>query len=200
MNTRSLPAFHPVHPLDPVFTCLKRLPIARALCVLGLLLGTKAGHAGERGLPAQHGILNFGQVNERLYRGAQPDAAGITNLSRIGVKTIINLRTTKSASKTEQAQARLTGILYTNMPLSGMKKPKTEEVRAILTLIESSPVPVFVHCEHGCDRTGTIIACYRIQHDHWSNEKALEEAKRYGMSKWERGMREFVQEFRAEGR
>jgi protein tyrosine/serine phosphatase len=62
-------------------------------------------------------------------------------------------------------------------------------------LIETLPPPVFIHCKHGCDRTGTIIACYRIEHDHWSSQAALAEARRYGMSKLARGMRRFIIRF-----
>src|SRR5579872_693185 len=46
----------------------------------------------SRGLPEQEGILNFGKVNERLYRGAQPDTEGMKSLKRLGVKLIVNLR------------------------------------------------------------------------------------------------------------
>ena len=52
--------------------------------------------------------------------------------------------------------------------------------------------PVFIHCRRGSDRTGTVLACYRISHDHWQNQKALEEAKTYGLSFFERAMRSFI--------
>ena len=61
-----------------------------SLFVLLLIVGLCAG--AERGLPPREGIANFGKVNERLFRGAQPDAVGITNLARLGIKSIINLR------------------------------------------------------------------------------------------------------------
>jgi protein tyrosine/serine phosphatase len=101
----------------------------------------------------------------------------------------------KEALKSEQGQAAADGMIYTNVPLAGVGRPTDAQVAKILSLIESSPSPVFVHCEHGCDRTGTIIACYRIQHDQWSGAAALQEARKYGMSKLERGMRNFVLDF-----
>lgn len=160
-----------------------------------LLILTIGGLARGRGLPAQQGIRNFGQINEELYRGAQPDAAGILSLKRLGVKTIIDLRMSKDAWKQEAAVARANGIVYTNVPFKGTGRPRGDQVASALAIIQTSPGPVFVHCRHGCDRTGTVIACYRIRHDGWSSEAALAEARRYGMSKFERGMRSCIVEF-----
>jgi len=161
-----------------------------------LVVGASA-LASARGLPEQQGILNFGKVSERLYRGAQPDAAGIKNLGQLGVKAIINLRLTNDLWAAEASEAQAAGILYTNIPLRGLGRPTDEEIKQILSLIQTMPGPVFVHCQHGCDRTGTVVACYRIQHEQWSNEKAFKEAVRYGISKFERGMRKFIMSFKA---
>jgi len=151
--------------------------------------------ASARGLPAQEGILNFGKVSDRLYRGAQPDAAGIKNLGQLGVKAIINLRTTNDLWAAEASEAQAAGILYTNIPFHGLGRPTDEQMKYVLSLIETMPGPVFIHCQHGCDRTGTVVACYRIQQQKWSNEEAFKEAARYGISKFERGMRKFIMSF-----
>src|SRR5260221_5684281 len=151
--------------------------------------------AAERGVPAQHGILNFGKISDGLFRGAQPDAAAISNLQNLGIKTIIDLRMPKQVSKTEESQARAHGILYTNFPMHGLGRPADEQVRQVLSLIQTLPGPVFVHCQHGCDRTGTIIACYRIERDHWTRDAAFAEARQYGISQLERGMKSFVMDF-----
>ena len=148
-----------------------------------------------RGLPVTEGILNFGKVNDGLYRGAQPDGDGLEHLKKLGVKLIINLREPGDVWKEESAAALACGIVYTNFPMGGFARPKDDVVRQILALLGSSTGPVFVHCQHGCDRTGTIVACYRIQHDHWSCDDALREAKQYGISRWEYLMRRYVREF-----
>jgi protein tyrosine/serine phosphatase len=148
-----------------------------------------------RGLPVEEGILNYGKITDRLYRGAQPDAEGIANLKRLGVKLIVNLRMPGEAWKDEASLAEAAGIQYTNFPMSGFARPREDQVRQILALFESAPGPTFVHCLHGCDRTGTVVACYRIQHDHWSPTLALREARKYGISWVEFRMKQFITSF-----
>lgn len=157
-----------------------------SLVLLGLAI------AGDRGLPASEGILNFGRVNDHLYRGAEPRASGVKNLKKLGVGAIIDLRMPKEISPEEETEARADGITYTNIPLAGLGRPTDDQVNRVLAVIDTSSSPVFVHCEHGCDRTGTIIACYRIRHDQWTGESALKEAELYGISRLERGMRGYI--------
>jgi len=141
------------------------------------------------------GITNFARVNDSLYRGAQPNGEGIKSLARLGIRTIINLRMTNDVRFAEEPEARALGITYTNVPMSGIGRPTDEQVAKVLLLIETSTAPVFVHCQHGADRTGTIIACYRIRHDQWPSKQALHEAKQYGMSPLEIGMKHYVVDF-----
>jgi protein tyrosine/serine phosphatase len=151
--------------------------------------------SGARGVPASEGIVNFGKVNDVLYRGAQPDEVGLSNLKRLGVKTIINLRMADDAWREEATKAAAHGIVYTNVPFRALSRPTDEQVKIVLELINSMPGPVFVHCQHGCDRTGTIVACYRMKQEEWTFEKAMAEANRYGISVFERGMKRFVADF-----
>ena len=160
-----------------------------------LLLSITLCNAGQRGLPASEGIANFGKVNEKLYRGAQPDAAAIQNLKRLGVKSVLCLRSPGKAWKAELAEASANGFVCTNIPLSGVRRPKAEEVKKILATISALPSPVLIHCQFGCDRTGNVIACYRIQNDNWTTEAAMLEAERHGMSKLLTGMKAFVRDF-----
>ena len=163
--------------------------------VVSALLASAGCATAPRGFPARDGIANFDRVNENLYRGAQPNNVGIEALARLGVKTIINLRMANDVWPAEDAEARARGITYTNVPMSGLGRPTNEQVTMVLSILENPRAPVFIHCQHGCDRTGTIIACYRIKHDQWTSEQALAEAKEYGMSRWEFGMKSFVTDF-----
>jgi protein tyrosine/serine phosphatase len=175
--------------------CIKRRIVTAGLFSLNLAGFLVLKAQAQRGLPAQESILNFGKISETLYRGAQPDALGLTNLAKLGVKLIINLRMTNDLWAPEEVLATAQGILYTNFPLRGLGRPTDEQIRMILATIAAAPGPVFVHCQHGCDRTGTVIACYRIQHDNWTSDAALTEAVRYGISRFERGMKRFIADF-----
>ena len=139
------------------------------------------------------GVSNFHCINEQLYRGAQPSAEGFQNLARLGVKTVIDLRGGTSRAMAEKKMVEAAGMRYVNLPFSGHAAPSAEQVAEVMALFNSgSAGPVFVHCRRGADRTGTVVACYRVLHDHWSNEKALTEAKADGMSWTEIAMHHFV--------
>jgi len=168
---------------------------ALSLAIAASLVIPVSHFAHARGVPASEGIVNFGKVSEVLYRGAQPDAAALGSLHRMGIKTIINLRMTDDVWKEEESKAIAHGILYTNVPFRGIGRPTDDQVKTVLSLIDSLPGPVFIHCQHGCDRTGTIVACYRIKHDQWALEKALAEANHHGLSMFERGMKRFILDF-----
>ncbi len=143
------------------------------------------------------GVPNFHQVNEHLYRGGQPADAGWSNLAKLGVKTVIDLRLASEHSINREARAvERAGMVYVSQPMARLQAPTHEEIRKILSLLDSSAQwPVFIHCRRGADRTGTVIACYRIAHYQWANEEALREARTYGLSPLEVGMRHFIQNF-----
>lgn len=138
------------------------------------------------------GVHNFHEVNEHVYRGAQPNKQGFAALARLGVKTVIDLR----GEKSERSLVEGAGMRYVRLAWNGHKAPAAEQVSTVLSLMnDNSAWPVFVHCRRGADRTGTAIACYRIAHDHWTNQQALGEAKSFGMSSLEVAMQHFILRF-----
>jgi len=67
--------------------------------------------------------------------------------------------------------------------------------RVLGLLADGASSPVFVHCQRGAGRTGAVIACYRIEHDHWESKRALSEASSYGMSWYQRALRNYVSHY-----
>ncbi len=122
------------------------------------------------------------KVNDHVYRGAQPTEEGFQNLAKLGIKTVIDLQQTGDKRATEEAKwVKAAGMQYVSIPMDGMATPKDADIAKALALLEDATTgPVFVHCHKGADRTGGVIACYRIEHDHWTNKRALAEAKEMG--------------------
>ena len=142
------------------------------------------------------GVPNFHQVNDHVYRGAQPTDQGFQSLAKLGVKTIVDLREAGDRSTSERSLAEADGMRYVTIPFQGMSAPSPANVAKVLALFDdASAGPVFVHCRRGADRTGTVVACYRIAHDGWDNRKALQEAKGFGMSWTEVAMHHYVMRY-----
>ena len=161
-------------------------------CLLPLAPGLATLQAGS---PSDvPGVPNFHQVDEHIYRGAQPRGQGFANLAKLGIKTVIDLR----GEHSEESAVQSAGMRYVRLPWREFKAPTDSQIVEVLALLnDSSEWPVFVHCRRGADRTGTAIACYRIANDHWSNRQALAEAKRFGMSSLETGMQRYILNFGA---
>jgi protein tyrosine phosphatase (PTP) superfamily phosphohydrolase (DUF442 family) len=143
------------------------------------------------------GVPNFRQVNDHVFRGGQPTIEGFHSLAKMGVKTVIDLREEGDRAAEKRAVESL-GMRYVAVPLRGMSAPPNDAVAKVLALFEDkSAGPVFIHCRRGADRTGTLVACYRVSHDKWENGKALAEAKSCGMSWIERAMQHYVLKYKA---
>jgi tyrosine-protein phosphatase SIW14 len=140
-------------------------------------------------------VPNFHQVNERLYRGGQPTPGSLKRLAEVGIKTVINIRTGEEKIEAEEAEARAAGLQYFNLPLKQLRRPKEEQMARIMAIInDPANQPVFVHCRRGSDRTGTVIASYRIMNDGWTAKQAQKEADKLGMRWWEFGMKDYLRD------
>lgn len=139
------------------------------------------------------GIGRFQKVDNHVYRGAQPTPEGFQDLAKLGVKTVVDLRESGDRSLAEKKAVEAAGMHYVNVPMKGMHRPADTDMRKVLDLLEdTSTGPVFVHCRQGKDRTGDVIACYRIEHDHWQNKKALDEARSIGLSWFQKAIQGYV--------
>src|SRR3979409_1127494 len=91
----------------------------------------------------------------------------------LGVKTVIDLRLEDEHPTRLEAQAvQAVGMRYVNIPMHGVVAPSDDQIAKVLALLDADS-PVFVHCKRGADRTGAVIACYRMAHDRWDSRRAL---------------------------
>lgn len=151
------------------------------------------------GGPSVQGVQNFWQVDNHVYRGAQPTEEGFRNLAKLGVKVVIDLREADTRSMSEQKTVTTAGMQYVNVPMTGLTPPTKEQMAKILALLQDSSIgPVFVHCKRGADRTGAVIAVYRIEHDQWESSRALSEAMSRGMSWLQFPRQNYVREYHSQ--
>ena len=141
-------------------------------------------------------IKNFGQMDERFFRGAQPGEGDFKALAALGIKTIIDLRDDPTSYEKRAAEAA--GMRYVNIPMSDSSRPRDEQIDQFLKLVNDPATGRFyVHCLGGRHRTGVMGAVYRVTHDGWGFDQAYKEMKNYDFyTRFGHGsLKDFVQDF-----
>lgn len=124
------------------------------------------------------GLPNLHKVSDGLYRGAQPTAEGIKELEKMGVKTIVCLRSEKS----DRDIMGGSNLVLEEMPMNAWNVKEEYVVRFLTIAADQNRQPVFVHCQHGADRTGTMCAAYRVVIDGWTKRQAIDEMTKGGFN------------------
>lgn len=141
------------------------------------------------------GVDYAAAVAPGIYRGGVPDKEGVAWLKEHGIRTVVNLRHYHGDSEGELVEAA--GLKYVRIPLSSTDAPRPEQVELFLrTVTDPANQPVYVHCLHGVDRTGAMIATYRMQVQGWSNADALAEMEHFGAHGILEDLRHYVASFR----
>jgi tyrosine-protein phosphatase SIW14 len=123
-------------------------------------------------------IDNFGRVNDRYYRGAQPKGHDFADLSALGVKMVIDLAS--EGDSAEEANAKAAGMRFTRIPMSTHAVPTPAVIGQFLALVnDPANQPVYVHCVGGRHRTGVMTAAYRMSEDGWTSDQAFKEMKQF---------------------
>jgi len=140
-------------------------------------------------------IRNAGKVTEYLYRGSQPGLNDLSELKKLGVTTMIDLRAeSPHTAEQERIRAEAMGIHFLRIPMSGFSTPTNSDLVRFFQVLRDSPKQtVFVHCEFGQDRTGVMIATYRIAFENWPPDEALTEMMAFGFNRpWHPSMVAYV--------
>jgi protein tyrosine/serine phosphatase len=126
------------------------------------------------------GVENFGRLNARLYRGGQPTVAGYESLKELGIDTVVRLSTGDEYIERERVRVESLGIRFVSLPWRAEELPTPAQVASFLALFRDQPArTIFVHCRKGMDRTGVMIALYRIAVDHFAPDRAISEMKAF---------------------
>ncbi|MBN2429242.1 MAG: dual specificity protein phosphatase family protein [Deltaproteobacteria bacterium] len=124
------------------------------------------------------GVPNLHKVSDNLYRSAQPTAEGMKRLEKLGIETVVNLRSFHS----DRDEIGDTGLGYEHIYMKAWHPERKEVVRFLQIVTNPKRTPVLVHCLHGADRTGTMCALYRVAVQGWTKEEAIREMTEGGFN------------------
>lgn len=150
------------------------------LLVILLMGGSALSQTVPQGEMGRHltaeGIRNFGAVTPALYRGGQPTREGFERLARMGIAIIVDT----GRSKRDEALVKSLDMEYISLPWY-CPFPKDTVFARFIEIVQQNPgKKIFVHCRLGADRTGMMIAAYRMEVQHWTAKKAMEEMHEFG--------------------
>jgi len=191
-----------------------RIPRAITFVVLVLLCGASGSGFGTQategtrnsartsaGTPVSklqlHGVANFGEVTPTLYRGAQPTAEGLENLKVFGVQAVVNFRNEPERIAAERRIVERLGMRYVSIPWRGRDKPSDAQVAEFLSFLQANPgTRIYVHCRRGAERTGLMVAAFRMTTQGWTPSQALAEMETFGFRGFRfRHLKRYVKEF-----
>ena len=141
-------------------------------------------------------IKNFGQMDERFYRGSRPDDGDYTALAALDVHTVIDL--TDNSRDYEQPAVERAGLRYINIPMVDKSYPTMDQINAFLKVVDDPETGKFyVHCAGGRHRTGVVGAVYRFKYDNWNLDQVLAEMDQYefGSGMGHGKQRDFVKDY-----
>jgi protein tyrosine phosphatase (PTP) superfamily phosphohydrolase (DUF442 family) len=165
------------------FSLMRRKSLAPVL-VLFLCAGTAlaAGASGPAERPSEWAVSvasttvqNLYKIEDGFYRGARPTADGFKELAGLGVKTVIDLSSGGDEPLVKDGSLRLVHV-----PMHAWSLRDDRVLEALKVMADPANRPLMVHCQHGADRTGALVALYRVVVQGWTKEKAVEEMARGG--------------------
>ena len=130
-------------------------------------------------------IKNFHKVTTYLYRGSQPSVDEFSSLKKLGVNTVVTFRWNKRLIELEAQHCEKNNLNLISIPLNYVNPPRVEDIVKFVRIIDDKDNhAVYVHCLHGVDRTGIMVAFYRIIRHNWTVDQAYKEMEVCGFHKY----------------
>jgi protein tyrosine phosphatase (PTP) superfamily phosphohydrolase (DUF442 family) len=156
-------------------------------------------------------VCNFHQVDAQIYRGGRPRSSAYPKFVELGIRTILNLEEREYADKERAVVDELNlglppekQIQFVSIPISPAeieaKEVPPDHVKKIFEQIRDANRPIFIHCYHGKDRTGAVVAIYRMLMNQKSTSEAYDEAIHYGFTLDDHGLSKTVDRYKSEKR
>jgi tyrosine-protein phosphatase SIW14 len=145
--------------------------VVGCFAILALLAATLSASAQQSSLnrSMRNNLPTFAKITTTLYRGGQPSENGFHILAKMGIDIVVDLRGSRDR---ERKIVTHLGMQYVALPWH-CSFPRDKIFAQFLTLLRKNPgKKIFVHCRLGGDRTGMMIASYRMAQERWSPEKA----------------------------
>jgi tyrosine-protein phosphatase SIW14 len=134
--------------------------------------GTDSSDSSKWAVPVKvKGVPGLFRVTPDLYRSGQPTLEGLRNLKAMGIKTVINLRDFHS----DRDEVLAAGLQYERIHTKAWFPMEDGAVRFLKIVTDPKRTPVLVHCWLSSDRSGAMVAIYRIAIQGWSKEAAIKE-------------------------
>ena len=174
-----------------------RNPVRNVAASLLAILILSAAAAAQSPTFSNVRIKNFGQMDERFYRGAEPKKLeDFQALKELGITTVIDLQAKPEPE--ERGMVESLGMRYVNIPMIEKKYPRPEWVDSFMkTVDDPSTGKFFVHCAGGRHRTGAVGAVYRFEKYGWNFDQVYAEMKQFDFyTRWGHGdFKTFVEDY-----
>ena len=140
-------------------------------------------------------IGNFGQMDERFYRGGRPKQKDFADLKALGIQTVIDLT---DNTPQERAYVEAQGMRYVNIAIPDKQDPTDAQITEFLKVVNDPATGKFyVHCAGGRHRTGVMGAVYRFNNYHWNFDQVYQEMLNFDFytSNGHGGQKTFVENY-----
>jgi atypical dual specificity phosphatase len=126
-------------------------------------------------------------LDDRIAAGRNPlTAVDVAELAQAGITHILDLREEKEWSAPRPGSeaiefCRECGIVRLHLPLTNLEAPREEDILKALdwleTTLQNPQHKIYVHCQAGKERTGTIAVAFHARRTGQSYDAAFQELK-----------------------